>query len=91
MQGFRIQLQEFLTVLSIPTSRIVRTKTLLVICVPVNTRWCNGNTRVFGTLVQGSNPCRVVLVLLAWGLPFDRFRWSLLCDTGIPTPFLKRD
>lgn len=26
----------------------------------VNTRWCNGNTRDFGSLVQGSNPCRVV-------------------------------
>ena len=23
------------------------------------TRWCNGNTRDFGSLVQGSNPCRV--------------------------------
>ena len=25
------------------------------------TRWCNGNTRDFGSLVQGSSPCRVAL------------------------------
>lgn len=28
------------------------------------TRWCNGNTRDFGSLVQGSNPCRVAFYLV---------------------------
>ena len=29
------------------------------LCRYLDTRWCNGNTRDFGSLVQGSNPCRV--------------------------------
>ena len=28
------------------------------------TRWCNGNTRDFGSLIQGSSPCRVAFFVL---------------------------
>jgi hypothetical protein len=34
---------------------------LVSVRLGLNTRWCNGNTRDFGSLIQGSNPCRVVL------------------------------
>jgi hypothetical protein len=34
------------------------------ICLITTTGWCNGNTRDFGSLIQGSNPCPVA----AWSV-----------------------
>jgi hypothetical protein len=48
----------------------------------LTTRWCNGNTRDFGSLIHGSNPCRVASLVrqafqpdlrcLVSSLPFTR-------------------
>lgn len=35
--------------------------------IPLNLRWCNGNTRVFGTLVLGSSPSRRTIPILDVG------------------------
>src|SRR3989338_4459797 len=31
-------------------------------CIRIATRWCNGNTRDFGSLIGGSSPPRVAIV-----------------------------
>ena len=34
--------------------------------------WCNGNTPVFGTVIQGSSPCGPTKKLLKWEAFFIR-------------------
>lgn len=40
-------------------------------CIRIATRWCNGNTRDFGSLIGGSSPPRVAIVFYRWRSLFN--------------------